>query len=176
LEGTFFNYLALSFRADETKWVSRLTNSSTLKFTVEESAAERLLATLWRVLEAHDLATPLLSVRSAEGSIEITLTFPSPGDRALVLANFANALAAVGDEVESSEVGTLVDAVNQQETRNRIKRWRQRAEELRTAADQFLDETALDSLRRAAGNCEKMADYAEALLDGKPTPPVEEAR
>jgi hypothetical protein len=146
-----------------------------LEFHVEEAAAERLLATLWRVLEEHDLATPLLSRRSANGSIDITLTFQSPGDRALALANFPNALAAVNGEVAPSGVRAIVDAANQQETRDRIKRWRHGAEELRTAADQFREPLAQEPLRLAAGNCEQMADYAEALLDGKPTPPVEKA-
>jgi hypothetical protein len=114
-----------------------LPSSPILKFNVEESAAERLVATLWRVLEEHDLATPLLSVRSANGSIDITLTFQSPGDRALALANFANALAAVNGEVAPTEMFAIVDAADQQETRDRVKRWRRRAEELRTAADQF---------------------------------------
>jgi hypothetical protein len=145
-------------------------SSSILKFNIEESAAERLLATLWCVVEEHDLATPLLGVRSANGSIDITLTFQFPGDRALA----ADAVAAVIGEVAASEMRGVVDAAKQQETRDRIKKWRQRAEELRMAADQFREPSAQASLRRAAGNSEQIADYAEALLEGKPTPPVKE--
>jgi hypothetical protein len=83
----------------------------------------------------------------------------------LALANFAD-LAAVSGEAVPSEMRAIVDAANQQETR-------EQAEELRTAADQFLEPSGQEPLRRAAGNCEQMADYAEALPDGKLTPPAE---
>ena len=135
------------------------------------SDAERLLAAIWCILEEHDLATPLMRVRSARGALDIALTFASAKDHALAMANFADALA----EVAPSDMRALVDASNQQDARDRIKRWRQRAEELRTAADQFLEPSARESPRRAAGNCEQMADRAEALLDRKREPPTEGA-
>ena len=56
---------------------------------IDESEAERLLAGIWRVLEEHNLATPLLGVRSARSRITITLTFRSAGDRAIVEKEFA---------------------------------------------------------------------------------------
>lgn len=130
---------------------------------------------LWLVLEEHDLATPLMNVRSANGSINITLTFRSPGDRALALAHFADSLPVVRGAVAASETPAIIPAATVQETRDRIIGWRQRAEELRTAADQFLGPSAQESLRRSAGNLEQMADHAEALLDGNRTPPVEKA-
>ena len=164
--GTMFNFEAL-LPSEQDLRGSHLSTSLILNSNVEESAAERFLASLWRVLEEHDLATPLLGVRSTKkGSIDITLTFPLAGDRALA----ADALAAVTGEVAASEMRAVVDAGDQQETRDRINKWRQRAEELRTAADQFREPSAQESLRRAGRNCEQMADYAEAILKGKPTP------
>jgi hypothetical protein len=47
-----------------------------------------------------------------------------------------------------------------------IARWRLRAEELRTTADEFTVPSAQESLRRAATNYERLADEAEALLTG----------
>jgi len=81
-----------------------------------------------------------------------------------------------GRRIESLErdLGPVIfDTANQQETRDRIKRWRQRAEELRTAADQFREPSAQEPLRRAAGSYDQMADFAEVLLDRKPMPPAE---
>jgi hypothetical protein len=147
----------------------------TLTLNSKESDAERLLVALWLVLEEHDLATPLMDIRSANGSINITLTFRSPRDRALALAHFADSLLVVRGAVATSETQAIVAAATPQETRDRIRRWRQRAEELRTAADQYLEPSAQGSLRRSAGNLEQMADHAEALLDGKRTPPVDKA-
>jgi hypothetical protein len=49
-----------------------------------------------------------------------------------------------------------------------IARWRLRAEELRTTADEFTVPSAQESLRRAAANYERLADEAEALLTGHP--------
>jgi RNA polymerase sigma-70 factor (ECF subfamily) len=50
--------------------------------------------------------------------------------------------------------------------REQIRRWRRRAEEIRTNAEQFTDASARRSLDRAAANYERMADHAEALLVG----------
>lgn len=47
-----------------------------------------------------------------------------------------------------------------------VTRWRLRAEELRTTADQFTVPSAQVSLRHAATNYERLADEAEALLTG----------
>jgi hypothetical protein len=52
--------------------------------------------------------------------------------------------------------------------RGQITRRRRRADELRAVADQFQVPSVQDALRRAAAKCEKMADYAEALLAGLP--------
>jgi hypothetical protein len=52
--------------------------------------------------------------------------------------------------------------------REQIRRWRTQAEELRTAADQFVNPMARESLRSAAATYEQIADNAEARLNGKP--------
>jgi RNA polymerase sigma-70 factor, ECF subfamily len=54
--------------------------------------------------------------------------------------------------------------------REEIKRWRLRAEEIRTTAEQFTDATARHSLETAAANYERMAAHTEALLAGTPHP------
>ena len=51
---------------------------------ISASDGERLLAAIWRVLEEHTLASPLVEVRFGEGTIDIALTFQSTGDRAVV--------------------------------------------------------------------------------------------
>jgi hypothetical protein len=142
---------------------------------MSDSEAERLLAAIWRVLEEQALATPLLNVRSANGLFHIVATFQSSGDRELVFANLAlsererNALAAVDVEAAQSETRFVVDAVRQQDVRDRIRKWRQRAEELRTAADQFVIPSAQETMRRIAGNYEQLADDGESLLEGHPS-------
>jgi len=52
--------------------------------------------------------------------------------------------------------------------REQIKRWRLRAEEIRTTAEQFADPTARRSLNAAAANYERMANHVEARLAGTP--------
>jgi len=122
------------FRLRYSSEEKRMPSSASVRFNgIDEFAAERLLAAVWRALEEHALATPLLEVRSANRSIDITLTFQSAGDRAL-----ATALAAVKAEVAPSEMRTMRGAAKEQETRHRIKRWRQRADELRVTAHQSL--------------------------------------
>jgi hypothetical protein len=88
---------------------------------IDESEADHLLAAVWCVLERHALATPLLDVRSANRFIDITLTFHSPGDCAVVKAALAPS---------DMQMRSIAHTANQQE--NRIKRWRQKAEELPT--------------------------------------------
>jgi hypothetical protein len=51
---------------------------------INVSEAERLVASIWRLLEEHSIATPLMDVRSVSASIDITLRFRSAEDRALV--------------------------------------------------------------------------------------------
>ena len=51
---------------------------------IDESEAERLVASMWRVLEEHSIPTPLVDVRSACARIDMTLRFRSAEDRALV--------------------------------------------------------------------------------------------
>jgi len=51
---------------------------------IDVSEAERLVASIWRILEEHSITTPLMDVRSASASIDITLRFRSAEDRALV--------------------------------------------------------------------------------------------
>jgi hypothetical protein len=51
-------------------------------------------------------------------------------------------------------------------TQEQIARWRLRAEELRTAADQFQIPSAAAGLRMAADNYETLAERAEAMLKG----------
>lgn len=134
-----------------------------MQFTgISEAEAERLLAVIWRALEEHALATPRLNVRSANASINITLTFQSAEE----MASVRPVDRAVKAEVAPSE---MVHAPNQQEPRHRIERWRQRAEELRTAADQFAISSAQETMRTIAANYEQVAEDAEALLEGRPT-------
>jgi RNA polymerase sigma-70 factor, ECF subfamily len=49
-----------------------------------------------------------------------------------------------------------------------IRRWRLRAEEIRTTAEQFTDPTARRSLETAAANYERLAAHTEAVLAGTP--------
>ena len=76
-----------------------MSSSASMQFAgISKTDAERLLAAIWRVLEEHRLATPRLHVRSAKGSIAVTLTFQSAGEVALIKPverAFATALAAV---------------------------------------------------------------------------------
>jgi hypothetical protein len=65
-------------------------------------------------------------------------------------------------QVEAQPNGPRVDLKAQRQ----IARWRMRAEELRTTADQFVVPSAQESLRRAAANYERLADEAETLLTG----------
>jgi hypothetical protein len=51
---------------------------------ISEAEAERLLALTWRILERRALMLPRVAVRSTNGSVDITLTFESAGDRAVV--------------------------------------------------------------------------------------------
>jgi hypothetical protein len=60
-------------------------------------------------------------------------------------------------------------------TQDQINRWRARAEELRTIANQFEMWSARESLRRTAANCDMLADHAEALLPGQPPVEIDEA-
>lgn len=52
--------------------------------------------------------------------------------------------------------------------REEIKRWRLRAEEIRTTAEQFADPRARRSLEAAAANYERLAAHTELLLAGTP--------
>lgn len=52
--------------------------------------AERLLAAIWRILEAHSLASPIIEVNSANGLFDISLTFGSAKDRGLVENSLPN--------------------------------------------------------------------------------------
>jgi hypothetical protein len=59
--------------------------SSTLEFTgMSESEAERIVATVWRILEAHALISPIVEVRFVNALANIRLIFDSAVDRALV--------------------------------------------------------------------------------------------
>jgi hypothetical protein len=53
--------------------------------------AERLLAAIWCVLEAHALASPTMEVRSAAGLIDISLSFGSAEDCSIVSACWRSA-------------------------------------------------------------------------------------
>jgi hypothetical protein len=137
--------------------MSKSSTSLTMKFNgIEVSDAERLLAAIWRVFEEHTIATPLLDVRSANASIDIRLTFQSAEDLALV------------EKTTRALLHKEKAALDGQ--RRKITAWRMRAEELRTVADQFSAPSAQEPLRRSAANYEQMADYAETLLGGKPSP------
>jgi hypothetical protein len=58
---------------------------STLELAAIRGAkAERLLVAIWRILEAHSLTSPVISVNSANGLFDISLTFESAKDCALV--------------------------------------------------------------------------------------------
>jgi hypothetical protein len=53
--------------------------------------AECLLAAIWCVLEAHALPSPAMDVRSAAGSVDISLTFGSAEDCSIVSACWRSA-------------------------------------------------------------------------------------
>lgn len=59
--------------------------SSTLELAgIRGAKAERFLVAIWRILEAHSLASPIIEVNSAIGLYDISLTFESAKDCALV--------------------------------------------------------------------------------------------
>lgn len=58
---------------------------------------------------------------------------------------------------------------------DRIRQWRMKAEELRTAADQVTEFAARDSLRRVARTYDKLANDAEARLGGGQSAPAKDA-
>ena len=74
----------------------------------------------------------------------------------------AQALDERRRQVEAQPQEPRVDRTAQRQ----VARWRLRAEELRTTADQFAVPSAQESLRRAAVNYERLANEAEALLTG----------
>jgi hypothetical protein len=51
---------------------------------IDEAKAERLLAAIWCALEEYGIPTPLIEVRSARASVNITLRFRTAEGRALV--------------------------------------------------------------------------------------------
>jgi hypothetical protein len=55
---------------------------------------------------------------------------------------------------------------------DQIQRWRERAKEIRAAAEGFAVPSAREIMRRVAANYDKLADDAEARLSSKP-PQVE---
>lgn len=61
------------------------------------------------------------------------------------------------------------------DTADDIRRWRMRAEELRTLADRFVVPSVQAALRRAADNYDRLAGEAEARFTGRPSLPGEEA-
>ena len=139
--------------------------SSTIQLNgIGESDAERLLAAVWRILEEHALHTPLLDVRSANASLDIRLTFQSPGARAAVEAEL------VPSEMQ---MRPIADTANEKE--KRIKRWRQKAEELRTISDQFTNPSTQQTMRRVAADYEKLADDGAARISGRPPASSEKA-
>ena len=95
-------------------------------------------------------------------------TKPRPAD--------LRSIAATTQEPERErKMLTLAEQLDDQDrgramanARDQITRWRTRAQEMRNVAEQFDVPSAQDGLRRAAANCEKMADHAEALLTGPP--------
>ncbi len=65
--------------------------------------------------------------------------------------------------------------VMEADTGARVKRWRDRAEELRTLADQFRNPDQRMTLYRIAETYDSLADAAEAQLGKMPRPPRAEA-
>ena len=63
--------------------------STLLELTeISEPEAERLLAAIWCVLEAHALGSPMMHIRSsAKGLLDLRLIFRNAEDCALVEAN-----------------------------------------------------------------------------------------
>lgn len=74
---------------------------------------------------------------------------------------FERLLSEAGDGVGLPALSDM-----QTDPLERIKRWRMRAEELRTIADGFANASAQATLRRAATNYDQLADRTEAELKG----------
>jgi hypothetical protein len=90
-------------------------------------------------------------------------------------ADLRSIAAATQEPERDRKMLTLAEQLDDQDrgratanARDQITRWRTRAQEMRNVAEQFDVPSAQDGLRRAAANCEKMADHAEALLAGPP--------
>src|SRR5262249_23297596 len=126
---------------------------------------------MWLILEEDALPTPLLDVRSASASsIDITLTFRSAKERALVEKNVRHLLGQARDVKTRSIIAALLSQENAalERERRQVTAWRLRAVEMRAIADQFSVPSVQETLRRTAANYEQMADHAEALLTDKP--------
>ena len=129
--------------------------------------AEALVARLWRCLEKHGKPSPRLRVHQTGESLDLHIEFPSEEDAALM----REALPPLVAEPSLPQPGltpvrqtTRVRPV----TREQVVRWRMRAEELRTTADQFRDPSAQRALLSAAANYEKLAEDAERALARSP--------
>jgi hypothetical protein len=90
---------------------------------------------------------------------------PMPGIRA---EHYQRLLAKALDEGRRQVAAQPKERRADPTAQRQVARWRARAEELRTTADEFTVPSAQESLRRAAANYERLADEAEALLTGHP--------
>lgn len=65
--------------------------SSTLELArIAGDKAERLLAAIWRILEARSLPTPIMEVDCTNGLFDISLTFGSARERVLLESSLPN--------------------------------------------------------------------------------------
>jgi len=89
--------------------------------------------------------------------------------RMATLARIAEALAEVrrtpSDALHAGAIAAKKRAIS--DKRARIRALHMRAEELRATADQFVDSSAQEPLRRAASNYDHRANRLEAMLEGR---------
>ncbi len=140
------------------------------KYRLTAAEAEDLIALLWRALEEHGIASPRLRVHKAGDSLNLSLEFLSEQDAALI-REVVSPLSIERSLPEPALTPLRHPARSDPMTRARIVRWRLRAEELRTTAEQFSDPSAQRSLLGAARNYDKLAEDAERLLAGQPFAP-----
>jgi hypothetical protein len=143
-----------------------------LQIWLTAAEAEDFIAVLWRSLEEHGIPTPRLSVRQIGEPLDLHLEFLSEKDAALI----REVVPPPAIEPSLPEPAlTPLRQLDRADTmmRARIGRWRMRAEELRTNAEQFSNPSAQQFLLSAAANYERLAENAERSLAGQSVVPDE---
>jgi hypothetical protein len=139
------------------------------RYRLTTAEAEDFIAMLWRSLEEHGIPSPRLNVRQIGEALDFYLEFLSEKDAALITEVVPPPAEPSLPEPALTPLRRLArpDAIMQAQ----IGRWRMRAEELRTNAEQFSNPSAQRSLLSASANYERLAENAERSLAGQSVVP-----